>query len=43
MTGAFFLLFCGAAVAALAAMADAFTGFILHRVKKRADRMRRNG
>lgn len=43
MTGAFFLLFCGAAVAALAAMADAFTGFVLYRTKKRADRMRRHG
>lgn len=43
MTGAFIMLFCGAAVAALAAMADAFTGFVLYRAEKRADRMRRNG
>lgn len=38
--GALFLIGCGFAVAILALFADAITGFLLHRAKVKADRIR---
>ena len=40
MTGALILIGSGFAVAVIAAFADALTGFVLHRAKIKADRIR---